>query len=117
MGTLAIHGVYESMPEYAHLAPIFASSTFTFDSAEQGMQRFSGKEKGYTYSRFGNPTTAIAEELIAALEAFNINDENGQPIKLKALLHSSGQAAMATMFMSNLSAGDSIFYSQPVHSI
>lgn len=108
MGTLGIHGVYGSMPEYAHLAPIFASSTFTFDSAEQGMERFSGKEKGYTYSRFGNPTTAMAEELIAALESFNINDENGQRLKLKALLHSSGQAAMATMFMSNLSAGDSI---------
>ncbi len=68
-------GTKHTNAEGAHLTPIFASSTFTFENAEQGMNRFSGKEKGYIYSRFGNPTCTAAEELIAELEAFGIKDE------------------------------------------
>src|SRR6188768_438792 len=97
MSTVAIHGAQRVMAEHAHATPIFATSAFTFDSAEQGMDRFSGKEHGYTYSRFGNPTVTVAEEVIAALEAFDIKDENGEALQLKALLHASGQSAMATM--------------------
>lgn len=108
MGSLAIHGESASHPENAHHVPIFASSTFTFDDAEQGMQRFAGKDGGFIYSRFGNPTSKAAEEIIAALEAFNLFDINNEPLKLKALLHSSGQAAMSTLFLSVLSAGDSV---------
>ena len=58
--------------EHAHLAPIYATSTFTFDSAEQGMNRFTGKEDGFIYSRFGNPTTSMPAEIIASLEAFEL---------------------------------------------
>jgi methionine-gamma-lyase len=108
MGTAAIHGTGKPTADNAHLTPIFATSTFTFDSAEQGMDRFSGKEPGYIYSRFGNPTCAVAEEIIAMLESFNLKDEHNEDLKLKALLHSSGQSAMTTMFMSNLSAGDAV---------
>ena len=45
--TAAIHGPSKMHAEHAHLTPVFATSTFTFDSAEQGMDRFSGKEQGY----------------------------------------------------------------------
>ena len=54
--SLAVHGGHEQDPNYAHLVPIYASSTFVFDEAEQGMRRFSGQEEGYIYSRWGNPT-------------------------------------------------------------
>ncbi|MBN9385522.1 MAG: aminotransferase class I/II-fold pyridoxal phosphate-dependent enzyme [Chitinophagaceae bacterium] len=108
MTSLAIHGNHTEYPEHAHLLPIFASSTFTFESAQQGMDRFSGKESGYMYSRFGNPTVRIAEQLVAGLEAFGITGEKGEPLELKALLHASGQSAMATMLLSNLSSGDTI---------
>lgn len=108
MSTAAIHSTNAANTAHAHLMPIFASSTFTFDSAEQGMNRFSGKERGFIYSRFGNPTTSAAAEAVASLEAFNIKDEQGQNLSLKALLHASGQAAMATMFLSNVSTGDTI---------
>ncbi len=107
MGTAAIHSTATANTANAHLMPIFASSTFTFDSAEQGMNRFSGKESGFIYSRFGNPTTNAAAEAIANLEAFKIKYEE-QTLSLKALLHASGQAAMATMFLSNISAGDTV---------
>ncbi len=108
ISSVAMHSGDQNFPESSHLVPIYATSTFTFDNAEQGMNRFSGKEEGYIYSRWGNPTFVIAEETIAALEAFNILDENGKPLELKALLHASGQAAMTTMLMSNLKSGDTI---------
>ncbi|MCW3091826.1 MAG: methionine gamma-lyase [Ferruginibacter sp.] len=107
-GSAAIHAGGKMNAEHAHLTPIYATSTFLFDNAEQGMDRFSGKEKGFIYSRFGNPTTAKAAEIIASLEAFKLTDQEGQPLQLKAILHASGQAAMATMFLSNLAAGDTV---------
>lgn len=108
MSTAAIHSGGNLNAEHAHLTPIYATSTFTFDSAGQGMNRFTGKEEGFIYSRFGNPTTAMAAEIIASLEAFGLTDDKGNSLQLKAILHSSGQAAMATMFLSNLSSGDGV---------
>ncbi|ULQ53011.1 trans-sulfuration enzyme family protein [Flavihumibacter fluvii] len=105
-GSVAVHGGNEPDPRYAHLTPIYASSTFYFDSAQQGADRFAGKDKTQIYSRWGNPTHTVAEQKIAALEAHGLTNEKGEPLALKALLHASGQAAMTTLFMSNLSAGD-----------
>jgi methionine-gamma-lyase len=106
--SVAIHGGHQADPNYAHIVPIYASSTYVFDEAEQGMRRFSGEEKGYIYSRWGNPTITEAEERIAALESFGITDEHGNPLKLKAILHSSGMAALTTLFISHLKAGDKV---------
>ncbi|WP_326991431.1 aminotransferase class I/II-fold pyridoxal phosphate-dependent enzyme [Chitinophaga sp. 212800010-3] len=106
MASAAIHAAQSHMPEQAHLTPVFATSTFVFDDAQQGMDRFKGTAPGYIYSRFGNPTVAVAEELIASLEAFDIFTGDGKPLQLKAILHASGQAAMATLFLSNVVAGD-----------
>ena len=106
--SVAIHGGHQKDPNYAHLTPIYASSTYVFDEAEQGMRRFSGEEKGYIYSRWGNPTITEAEEKIAALESFGIADENEKPIALKAILHSSGMAALSTLMIGTLKAGDKI---------
>lgn len=106
--SLAIHAGHTDDPNYAHLTPIYASSTYVFDDAEQGMRRFSGEEKGYIYSRWGNPTMAEAEEKIAALESFGLKDNGGDPLQLKAILHSSGMAALSTLLISNLKSGDKI---------
>ena len=108
MSSVAIHASQQQSWEHAHITPIFATSTFTFDSAEQGMRRFNGEEPGYTYSRFGNPTCQVAEKVVAALETFNITGSDGKPVQARALLHASGQAAMATMFLANLKAGDMV---------
>jgi len=72
------------------------------------MKRFSGEEKGYIYSRLGNPTITEAEEKIAALESFGITGEDGKPISLKTILHSSGMAALSTLLIGTLKAGDKI---------
>lgn len=103
-----IHSVSDEGSLHSHSIPIYATSTFVFDSAEQGMNRFAGKEPGYIYSRFSNPTTAAAEKLIAALEAFGLKDKEGQPLQLKALLHASGQGALSTLCFSLLKSGDKV---------
>ena len=108
IASVALHSAGHENAEYAHLTPIFATSTFTFDTAQQGMERFAGEDKSRIYGRWGNPTFTAAEKTIEALEAFGLKDEQGEPLQLKALLHSSGQAAMTTLFLSNLKAGDAV---------
>jgi methionine-gamma-lyase len=101
-GSMAVHGGHKQDPMYAHQVPIYASSTYVFDDAEQGMRRFSGKEEGYIYSRWGNPTMTEAEEKITALETF------GMGIEAKGILHSSGMAAISTLLLATLKPGDKI---------
>jgi methionine-gamma-lyase len=100
--SVAIHKGHKKDPRYAHQTPIYASSTFVFDSAEQGMRRFSGDEQGFIYSRWGNPTMEEAEEKIAALEVHGLN------INVKGILHASGMAAISTVLLSTLKSGDKI---------
>ena len=68
-GTKAIHAGNEKDSRFGALStPIYQTSTFTFDSCEQGGRRFAGAEKGYIYTRLGNPTAAVLENKVAALE-------------------------------------------------
>ncbi len=106
--SVAIHSGHEEDANYSHLTPIYASSTYVFDDAEQGMRRFSGEEKGYIYSRWGNPTMTEAEEKISALETFGVMDKNGEQLKVKTILHASGMAALSTLMIGNLKTGDKI---------
>jgi methionine-gamma-lyase len=100
--SIAIHGGHTKDPLYAHQVPIYASSTYVFDTAEQGMRRFSGEEEGYIYSRWGNPTITEAANKIAALETFGLNMNVG------SILHASGMAAISTLLMSILKPGDKV---------
>jgi len=108
ISSVALHTTPKDYDTYAHLTPIYATSTFIFNSAQEGMQRFEGDNKEKIYSRWGNPTFKAAEDTIAALEAFGLKDNDGNNLQLKALLHASGQAAMTTLFLSNLKAGDAV---------
>lgn len=106
--SVAIHGGHRDDPNYAHLTPIYASSTYVFDTAEQGMRRFSGEEEGYIYSRWGNPTITEGEEKISALESFGLKDEKDMPLQLRTILHASGMSAISTMMIATLKTGDKI---------
>lgn len=66
--TKAIHGGYEKNKFGALATPIYQTSTFIFDNAEQGGRRFALEEDGYIYSRLGNPTNQQVEEKVALLE-------------------------------------------------
>lgn len=114
-GSLAIHAGQHPDPMYAHLTPIYASSTYIYDEAEQGMRRFSGQEPGYIYSRWGNPTMNEAEEKIAAMETFGL-EKDGQPLAAKAILHASGMAAISSLFLAALKKGDKILTHYSLYS-
>ncbi len=101
--SLAIHAGHQQDANYAHLTPIYASSTFVYDNAEQGMRRFSGEEQGFIYSRWGNPTMSEAESKIAAMEVYGF--DSTLP---KAYLQASGMAAISTLMLSTLKTGDQV---------
>jgi methionine-gamma-lyase len=105
--SLAIHAGHHNGAVNAHITPIYASSSYVFDNAEQGMKIFSGEEKGYRYARFGYPGATEAEEKIALMEGFGIGNEKGI-LPLKAILHSSGMAAISTLMFMNLKKGDKV---------
>ncbi len=107
-GSSCIHAGFEKEKHNSHITPIYASSTYLFDSAEHAVNLFTGKEKGYIYGRFGNPTTTQTEIKIAALEAYNLQNKDKNPLELKAILHSSGMGAISTLMLSNLQAGEKI---------
>ena len=97
LGTTAIHaGTLKNL--YGTLAmPIYQTSTFIFDSAEQGGRRFALEEAGYIYTRLGNPTTTVLEDKIAALE-------EGEA----AVATSSGMGAISSTLWTVLKAGDHV---------
>lgn len=105
INTRLIHGDYDSGKHFGSLTPpIYQTSTFSFDSAEQGERRFSGEEGGYIYSRLGNPTITTLEKRIADLEG----GEAG-------LAFSSGMAAVSSVLTSLITSGDHILVSQGVY--
>ena len=108
ISTTTLHTANHENDNFSHTTPIYATSTFTFDSTDEGMERFKSDDKTRIYTRWGNPTFTAAQDVIAALESHGIKNEDGTPLELIAYLHSSGQAAMSTLFLSNLSAGDTL---------
>jgi O-succinylhomoserine sulfhydrylase len=76
---------------------IFLNSGYVYDSAEQAEARFKGDEEGFVYSRYANPTVAMFEARMCALE--------GAPA---ARGTSSGMAAVAASLLCHLKAGDHV---------
>src|SRR5271169_265529 len=82
--TIALHVGFDSDPTTKAVAvPIYQTVAYSFDSAEHGAALFNLEVEGYRYSRIANPTCAVLEERVAALEG-----------GIGALSVSSGQAAL-----------------------
>ena len=79
ISTVALHTAGHENENFSHTTPIYATSTFTFGSTDEGMDRFRSADKTRIYSRWGNPTFTAAEVTIAALESFGLKDEHGAP--------------------------------------
>lgn len=77
--------------------PIYQTSTFIFDSAEQGGRRFALEEDGFIYSRLGNPTNNAVEEKLAALEGAEA-----------AVSTASGMGAITSSIWPFIQAGDHV---------
>jgi O-acetylhomoserine (thiol)-lyase len=68
--TIAVHGGYEVDPTTKAVAvPIYQTVAYAFDSAEHGAALFNLEAEGYRYTRISNPTNAVLERRVAALEA------------------------------------------------
>ncbi|MDD3806890.1 MAG: PLP-dependent aspartate aminotransferase family protein [Candidatus Marinimicrobia bacterium] len=67
--TACIHGKGESDPLYhAIVSPLYQTTSFAFESTEDGSALYTGKKRGYSYSRMGNPTVDALCRQIACLE-------------------------------------------------
>lgn len=85
-----------------HQLPLYATSSFEFDSIDQGIRVFKGEEKGHIYGRFGNPTVDTVARKLAQLEG------HGTDAEPHAILVSSGMSAISTLMLAVLSPGDKI---------
>lgn len=86
------------------VTPIYQTSTFAFNSAQQGADIFAGKETGYIYTRMNNPTIEALENKLAELE----NGFGGVAL-------SSGMAAVTTAYTAVLKTGDHMISSNAVY--
>ncbi|MGH8686215.1 MAG: O-acetylhomoserine aminocarboxypropyltransferase/cysteine synthase family protein [Burkholderiales bacterium] len=96
--TLSLHaGQIPDAATGARAAPIYQTTSFVFDSAEHAASLFNLQTFGNVYSRISNPTVAVLEERVAALEGGRA-----------ALACATGQAAEATAILTLCKAGDHI---------
>lgn len=103
VGTRGVRAGQRRTPEGEQSEPIFTTSSFVFDSAEQAEARFSGEEPGNIYSRFTNPTVNTFERRLAALES-------GE----RCVATASGMAAITAVCSSLLQSGDHILSSNGI---
>lgn len=99
--------VHAGISEYEFgsvVPPIYQTSTFKFKDADHGARLFKGEEEGYIYTRMKNPTIEALENSVAILEG-----------GAKALGCASGMAAISTLFMALLEAGDHVICSESVY--
>lgn len=105
METALIHHGYTPEEHKGSLTPpLFQTSTFTFETAQQGEASFAGVDPSYIYSRLGNPTVKLFEERMAVLEG-------GE----EALAFGSGMAAISATLIGFLKAGDHIICSNGLY--
>ncbi len=102
--SLVVHAGVEKNEHLAVVPPIYQTSTFSFDSAEHGASLFAGEDKGFIYSRMGNPTVRGLEKCVAALEG-----------GYDGLACGSGMAAIHTALSVLLKAGDHLVCSDAVY--
>ncbi|RJP66176.1 MAG: aminotransferase class I/II-fold pyridoxal phosphate-dependent enzyme [Ignavibacteriales bacterium] len=102
--TKLIHGGEIEDQFKSATTPIYQTSTFAFDNADEGAKCFNGESAGYIYTRIGNPTINALEKQLAALE----NGYGGIAV-------SSGMAAVNTVYLTLLSSGDHIVSTDAIY--
>jgi O-succinylhomoserine sulfhydrylase len=103
LATQAIRVGFERSPYGEHSEPIYLTSSYVFASAEQAAARFAGAESGNVYSRYTNPTVAVFESRIAAMEQAEM-----------AVATASGMAAILSVCLALLKSGDHVVCSRSV---
>lgn len=103
IATKAIRSGLNRSPEGEHSEPIFATSSYVFNSAAEAAARFGGEQKGNIYSRFTNPTVKAFETRLAAMEG-------GEACVATA----SGMAAIQATCLGLMQAGDHMVSSRSI---
>ncbi len=101
--SLAVRAGIHRSPEGEHSEPVYATSSYIFDSAAHAAARFAGDDPGNVYSRYTNPTVRGFEERLAALEGAEA-----------CVATASGMAAILSTCMALLKAGDHVICSRDV---
>lgn len=81
---------------------IYPTSSFEFETIDQGIEIFEDLSKGHVYSRYGNPTMELVADKIALMECHGLN------LEASAILVSSGMSAISTAILGLLNKGDQI---------
>ena len=103
--TLAIHAGETSHGVSGPVAtPVIRSSTFTFSSTAEMKRWAEGKSSVYIYTRYGNPTLAVAEAKLAALEGAEA-----------AVVAASGMAAISSALLAGLRTGDELIATRQLY--
>jgi len=103
--TVAIHAGQEKFQVSGSVGTtISRTATFTFANTEELKQWADGKSSAYIYTRYGNPTLAVAEEKIARLEGTEA-----------AVVTASGMAAISSALLSVLKAGDEVIATRALY--
>lgn len=102
--TKLIHGGQRPDALRSVTPPIYQTSTFAFRNAQDGADCFAGESDGFIYTRLGNPTTRVLEDLVALLEG-----------GFGGIAVASGMAAVTTVYMSYLGAGSHIVSTEAVY--
>src|SRR5271170_6608361 len=103
--TLAIHAGEEKFRLGESVGTTIArTANFTFENTEEMKRWAEGKSSAYIYTRYGNPTLAVAEEKIAALEGAEA-----------AVVAASGSAIVSSALLSQLRAGDEMIATRQLY--
>ena len=103
--TIALHTGYTPESDYGSRAvPVYQTTSYAFDSVQGASSLFNVEQGGHIYSRISNPTVAVLEQRLAALEGGT-----------GAICTASGMSALFSTFITLCSAGDHIVSSEQIY--
>lgn len=111
LSTLAVHEAWDEHVERSHVMPIFQTSTYVFEDAQEALAVFEGQQDGYIYTRLGHPNADEAAQRIARLEAYDVWQQTPEaPPKTRVYgrLYPSGMAAITAAFLALVKPGQSV---------
>lgn len=119
LGTLVNHYGEGDHPNHAHVMPIYQTSLFSFPDHATGVAIYDGSQKGYTYTRAGNPNADHFARRVAMLEALDLIHEQ-ETSELDALVagkaFASGMAAISSAILARVKAGEVIIAQESLYS-
>ena len=119
LSTLVTHIGEDDNPHHTHVTPIYQTSTFNFPDVATGAGIVARTQPGYYYTRLGNPNHDQLARKIALLEGIDLirlQPEANPDDLVAGQVFTSGMAAITSVLLSLLKAGDSVIAQEAVYS-